>query len=147
MKVPSSTLVLVADGRVALFMRNHGDALSPRLEVERTIENEVNPPTRAQGSERPGRVYSSSGTARSAVEQTDFHEQSEAEFAGKIAAELTRMRAEAPSDPLIVVAPPRMLGKLRQALRGAMPGPVLAELDKDLTKHPLKDIEALLLEA
>ena len=52
--------VVVCDGRKWLILENKGDAELPNLLIreERTAEN---PPTREQGSDRPGRSHSSVG--------------------------------------------------------------------------------------
>ena len=41
-----------------------------------------NPPTREQGTDRPGRSSASVGVARSAMEETDWHDIAEERFAG-----------------------------------------------------------------
>ncbi|WP_163365778.1 baeRF12 domain-containing protein, partial [Enterobacter asburiae] len=63
--------VLVCDGRKALFLRNEGDAQYLNLKTEQVFEHD-NPPTREQGSDKPGRSYASVGERRSAMEQTDW---------------------------------------------------------------------------
>ena len=68
--VPHNTLVLVGDGQKALFLRNKGHALHVQLVVEQVLERD-NPPTREQGTDRPGRSNASVGVARSAMEETD----------------------------------------------------------------------------
>ena len=40
---------------------------------------------------------------------------------------------------LVVAAPPRALAELRQAFRPDMKRHIIAEIDKDLTKHPVSD--------
>ena len=45
---------------------------------------------------------------------------------------------------LIVVAPARTLAELRQRFSKELRATVMAELDKDLTKHPVHEIERLL---
>jgi protein required for attachment to host cells len=44
----------------------------------------------------------------------------------------------------VLVAPPRILAALRQHLDGESRARILAEVDKDLTKHPIHEIERLL---
>ena len=62
--------VLVADGEKALFLRNQGDAQYPNLEVVRELHEE-NPPTREQGTDRPGRFNDGPTVHRSAVADMD----------------------------------------------------------------------------
>jgi protein required for attachment to host cells len=84
-KIPHNALVFVGDGRRALFLRNEGDAISPSLRAEKVFEEE-NPPTREQGSDRPGRVTAAgSADRRSAVEPTDWHDIEEHRFAQRVA--------------------------------------------------------------
>ena len=54
---------------------------------ERTGEN---PPTHEQGSDRPGRSHASVGSARSAVGQTDWHDQAEHDFLTALARRLDK---------------------------------------------------------
>jgi protein required for attachment to host cells len=42
---------------------------------------------------------------------------------------------------LIVVAPPRTLADLRTAFHADVRARIVAEINKDLTKHPVGDIE------
>ena len=57
--IPRDAFVFVGDGRKALFLRNDGDDKFPHLKTERVMFGE-NPPTRAQGTDEPGRTFSSS---------------------------------------------------------------------------------------
>ncbi len=43
---------------------------------------------------------------------------------------------------LVVVAPPRMLADLRHAFHPDVQKRIIAEIAKDLTKHPVSEIEA-----
>ncbi len=42
---------------------------------------------------------------------------------------------------VVIAAPPRTLADLRQVLHGDVKARVVAEVDKDLTKHPVYEIE------
>ncbi len=137
--VPTGALVLVGDGRKALFLRNRGTPLHPRLETERVLEQD-NPPTREQGTDRPGRVSSGDGHSRSAVEDTDWHQLAEDRFATLVAEALYRAAHAHRFEHLVVVAPPRVLGNLRSAFRKEVSDRVVAEIPKDLTGHPLADV-------
>ena len=70
--VPHNALILVGDGQKALFLRNKGSPQRVRLVVERILERD-NPPTREQGTDRPGRATASLGVARSAMQEADWH--------------------------------------------------------------------------
>jgi len=143
MLIPQDTLVLVGDGRKAMFLRNKGGAGHPDLFAERVMEQD-NPPTREQGTDRPGRHEGPAGAPRSAVEQTDWHQQAEDRFAAEVAQVLYKKAHEHEFERLIVVAPPRMLGTLRSAFHKEVAQKVSAEIPKNLTSHLPKDIARLL---
>jgi protein required for attachment to host cells len=143
MKIPAEALVLVADGRKALVLCNRGDATYPDLRLETATDNGPNPASREQGRARPGRVHASVGGARSAVEAADPHDRSEAEFARETAASFEQLVRERAGAKVIVVAPPRTLAELRPAL-ASIADRIVAELPKELTNHPVHEIEAAL---
>jgi protein required for attachment to host cells len=139
--IPSDALVFVGDGRKALFLRNAGDALFPNLVTERVYEDE-NPPTREQGTDRPGRAVNSAATThRSSVEATDWHEIEQHRFTNRVAAAMEEMVRASDAKALVVVAPPRMLAELRQAFHADVKERIVAEIDKDLTNFPVSEIE------
>jgi protein required for attachment to host cells len=76
--------VFVGDGQKALFLINEGDEKSPNLRRLSVLES-PDPPSREQGSDAPGRAYSSVGEIHSAVEETDWHELQKERFAVSIA--------------------------------------------------------------
>ena len=109
--------------------------------MEKVFEDE-NPPTHAQGSERPGRVHQATLTGRrSAVEPTDWHDIEEHSFARKVAAAMEEIVRAGKAKALVVVAPPKTLSELRNALHSDVKACVLAEINKDLTRHPVAEIE------
>jgi hypothetical protein len=57
--------VFVGDGQKALFLINEGDAMVPNLRCLSSEEHQ-DPPSREQGSDAPGRAFSSVGEIRSA---------------------------------------------------------------------------------
>ena len=138
--IPAGGHVLVCDGSKALFLENAGDEKFPNLRAAHVAEIE-NPPTREQGTDRPTRVFESVGTQRSSAEQTDFHDRAEEQFARDVAKGLDDFRQSGKLHSLIVVAPPRMLADLRRFLTEQTKALVTAEIDKDLTKHPIYEIE------
>lgn len=143
MQVPHDAFVVVADGRKMLFFRNEGDAQHLNLVVERVREQD-NPSDGEQSTDRPGRSFSSVGPGRSAYEETDFHQLEEDRFAADTA-ELLRKRAlNNDFEKLIVVAPPRTLGELRKHYHKEVAARLTGELDKDLTGHPVPEIEQVL---
>lgn len=144
MKIPAEAFVVVADGRKALILKNHGDATYPNLRVEATLEGGHNPSTHEQGADRPGRAPDGPGHHRSAVDQTDWHTRAEEAFAGEVAAFLLPRCRAGEIGKLIVVAAPHTLASLRAGLAPVVTERVIGEIDKDLTKHPVFEIERLL---
>ena len=144
MQIPNDALVLVADGRKMLFLRNKGDETLVDLRVESHREQD-NPPIRDQATDAPGRSISSVGSARSAMEPTDFHQIQEDRFAAE-AAELLRKRALSNDfEALIVAAPPRTLGEMRKHYHKEVQHRLIGEVSKELTGMPLPQIEQALV--
>lgn len=143
MLIHHNALILVADGKKFLLLRNAGDLRKPVLVYEGSGEKE-NPATREQGSDRPGRAFSGKGGMRSAIEQTDFHQIEEDKFAGEVAELLGKMAQAGDFEELVVVAPPRSLAELRKTFDQQVSSRVVAEVAKDLTKHPVAEIAEIL---
>ena len=138
--------VVVCDGAKALVLQNAGDAKFPNLKTVEVLQQD-DLATHEQGADRPGRTMASVGNRRSAVAQTDWHDQSEQTFLTQLAKRLDAAIAAGKAKSLIVVAPPRALGILRPSYSHALKGAVRAEVDKDLVKMPVGDIEKHLTHA
>jgi protein required for attachment to host cells len=138
-QVPAGALVLVGDGRKALFLRNHGAPTHVELATERVLE-QADPPTREQGTDRPGRYSGGGGSPKSAFEETDWHQLAEDRFAIEIAGALNRLAYDNRFSHLVLVAPPKVLGALRAHLKKETAERIVGELHKDLTSHTIKDI-------
>ena len=143
--IPTGALVMVGDGRRALFLRNTGTPRHVELLTEQVMEID-NPPTHEQGSDRPGRVHEAALSGRrSALEPTDWHDIEEHRFARKVAAAMEQMVRAGWAKALIVVAPPKTLAELRNAFHPDVKAYIVAEINKDLTRHPLGEIEKQLM--
>jgi protein required for attachment to host cells len=139
--IPHEALVFVGDGQKALFLRNSGDEKFPNLITERVFTDE-NPPTHEQGADRPGRAFKSAATTRrSSMEETDWHTLEKERFGGRVASALERLVRAEKLKAIIIVAPPRTLAVLRHAFHADVKSRIVAEIDKDLTKHPVWEIE------
>lgn len=139
MLIHHNALVLVADGAKYLLFRNSGDLRRLALAYEGGGEKD-NSSTREQGSDQPGRVFSSIGSSRSAVDQTDWHQIEEDRFAHVIAEMLGRLADAGDYEELILVAPPKCLAALRTEFGPSVSSRIVAEIAKDLTKHPVSEI-------
>ena len=140
LKIRHGDWVVVCDGKKALLLENAGDEKFLNLKTKEVYEH-PDPRTREQGTDAPGRAINSIDARRSAMEQSDWHEQEEERFlrslAGRLEAEINGGKAKS----LIVVAPPRALGVLRQAYPHNVRAALRAEIDKDLVKLPVHEIE------
>lgn len=143
LKLSHDALILVSDGRKALFLKNEGNALHPNLQVDRVLEAPDNLPTREQGTDKPGRAAMMD--QRSAVEQTDWHDLAERKFAGEVAEALNAVCSNGAVKDIVVAAPPRTLAELRNRFSDAVKQRIVAEVNKDLTKHPVHEIERHLM--
>lgn len=143
MRIAHDALVLVADGRKSLFLRNEGDAELLNLVVEDQRAH-ADLKDRELKSDAPGRSFSSVGARRSAMEEPDYHQQEEDRFAADTAALLATRARRNGFEQLIIVAPPRTLGELRQHYDKAVEAKIVAEIDKDLVNHPIDKLEGVL---
>lgn len=145
-KIPHDAWVLVGDGEKAMILRNEGDEAFPNLVVERQFEHE-NPPTREQGTDRPGRhkdAPTTTSAQRSSFEETDWHRIEKGRFAKEVADRLYKLAHRNRFEKLVVVAPPATLGDLRGAFHEEVKQRVIAEVDKTLTQHPVWEMERVL---
>jgi protein required for attachment to host cells len=139
-KIEQGDWVVVCDGRKALILENAGDGMFPNLQV-REVREHSDAKTHEQGTDKPGRSINSVGQARSAVEQTDWHDEAERAFLQDLAGRLDAALGAGSAKSLIVVAPPRALGMLRAAYSPALQKAVRTEIDKDFVKLPVHEIE------
>ena len=143
--IPHDAFVFVGDGCKALFLRNEGDEKFANFVTEQVFV-EPDPPTREQGSDRPGREFAFAATTiRSAIEPTDWHRIEEHRFTKRVAEALERLVRERAVPALVIAAPPRALADLRKALHPDVRARIVAELNKDFTNHPVADIEQRIL--
>ena len=141
--ISHNALVLIGDGQKALFLRNKGTPQQVKFEVELILAQD-NPATREQGTDRPGRSVASVGTARSAVEEVDWHHIAKERFVDEIAAALYRHAHDHRFDKLVVIAPAKILGNLRKAFHAEVTDRIVGEISKELTSHPIPQIEKLI---
>jgi protein required for attachment to host cells len=166
MQIAHNTLVVVADGRKALFLRNEGDAAYPNLVVEHAEEH-LSPKDSDQKTDAAGRSSSTqSGAGAPAVAQggsmhargggaqfapsrgtmgeTDYHQQEEDRFAAEIGAMLKSRALANEFEQLIIAAPAKTLGELRKHYHVEVENRLAGEIAKDLTGHPVPEIEKAL---
>jgi protein required for attachment to host cells len=138
LKIRQGDWIIVCDGSKALLLENVGDDKFPNLQTKEVYEHEESK-GRDQAAGEPGRVHQSMGNTRSAVE-TDPHD-SERRFLKSL---IDRMDAAAMAGKfksLVVVAPPKALGMMRQAYTNHVRQALRGEIDKDFVRMPVHEIE------
>jgi protein required for attachment to host cells len=144
MPIPNMALIVVADGRKLLFLRNHGGAAQLDLRTESHDEQELLK-DRELKSDGPGLMGQRGGFGRPAMDEADFHEQAKEEWAREAADTLNRRALAGDYEALVIVAPPRTLGELRKHFHKEVEKRLVATFNKEMTDRPLADIEDLLV--
>jgi protein required for attachment to host cells len=132
--------VVVADQRDANFF----DVATPQSDPQAcgSLHNDGARPDRDLETDRPGRRFSGSDNDnRHAVDGERSTERHELElFALEVARTIDGARTRHEFDRLVLIAAPRMLGLLREALPAACRSVVAAEISKDFVHHDLETI-------
>lgn len=144
MTLPRNTLVLVADGRKMLFLRNHGNATQIDLRTEAHDEREDAKDSDLK-SDAPGLTGQSGGYGRPAMDEPDYHQLDEDAYAADAAEQLKKRALANDFETLAVIAPPRTLGELRKHYHKEVERRIVLELPKEMTGRPIADIEAMLI--
>jgi protein required for attachment to host cells len=139
-KIGQGEWVVVCDGKKALILENAGDDKFPNLKTREVYEH-PDAKSREIGTDAPGRSISSVGPGRSAMEPTDWHDQEEQRFLNDLLDHLDAELNAGRMESLIIIAPPRALGVLRQSYSHNLKNALRAEIDKDLVKLPVHEIE------
>ena len=140
LKINTGDWIVVCDGGKALILENLGDRMFPNLHT-REVREQPDLSTQAQGSAAPGRVQQSTGSARSSVEQTDWHDEAERSFLKALADRLDFAVTTGETSALTMVASPRALGMIRSDYSSAVRKALHGEVAKDLVKMPVHEIE------
>ena len=144
MTIPHGALVLVADGKKVLFLRNQGDAgiidLRTEAHDQRDDKKDREIKTDAPGTQSP-RV----GIGRDTMEETDFHQQEEDRWVKDAAEELKKRALRNDFEALVVIAPPKALGVLRKELHKEVEKRIVLTINKEMTDRPIPQIEELLV--
>ena len=144
-KIAPGDWVLVCDGAKALVLENVGDERFPNLQTRDVYQQEEFAVHEA--ADAPGRIFKPGPGPRSAVETVDKHDQSEAAFLKKLMDTLDAAALVGKFKSLIVVAPPRALGLMRQSYSSHVRQALRGEIDKDLVGLPVHEIEKRLTAA
>lgn len=139
--------IVVADGGGGRVLGVTGDRRG--LTVLREIASvDVHRRTHDLVSDRPGRSFESASATRHAIaSRHDPHDTARDRFIAQLAAMLNEDNRARQFDELILVVAHGYSGKLRDALDKGTRARVRETIVKDLTKQPLTDIHARLVEA
>ncbi|MGE0660870.1 MAG: host attachment protein [Reyranellaceae bacterium] len=134
------TWVLVADGGRARLLstpRVRADGNFVQVAAYDNSEALESPPS----TDRPGRSFESADATRHAVaEYSELKKQPKLEFADQLVDILNKGAANDDFARLVLVAPPQMIGRLREKLSDVAARRLIGSLDKDLTHVGLDDL-------
>ena len=136
--------ILIADASRARILS--ADELFGDLAV---VAELVHPASRLHSSElmsdAPGRVRTYAGGAGTALDpHSDAAENEHAAFSREVARALLEGLDAASYQQLVIAAPPRFLGYLRDDLSPRVAAKVTVEINHDYTRTPLHELPALL---
>jgi protein required for attachment to host cells len=134
------TWIVMADGSRARIVKAREEG--PGFDVVSDLaSSEAHLASRDLVSDRPGHSQESGNPAHHAIEpRHDPHEQVKTAFLRSVAERLNDAAGKKAFDQLILFAPPRCLGELREALDDKTLGKIKASAPKDLTKLPLAEL-------
>jgi protein required for attachment to host cells len=132
---PMRSWIVVVDGGQARFLQWAGKKSGAR-EIPGQVFTQQVPRSKELGRGRPARVQESGGPARHGVEpRTDAHAEQENTFLSDIVRQLLEAYEADAFDHLVIIAPPKALGVLRQMLPKKLADCIAFDIDKDLTGH------------
>lgn len=124
MDLGGSSLIVVADGRHARLFEERLRG-GPLIEITDTLGDLA--PHRPMASGFRGRVHDRFGAASHTVEDTAPKTRLEDDFIRSVGARAAEIMRSGGYDDLILIAPPRALGRLRQAIDHAGVAVTLSE--------------------
>lgn len=128
MQLPKGATVAVADGEKLNLFRNNGDEANPKLTA--LPQADVESDNKGSGARHQS---SSANPDDSQVEEDGF--------AAGVVDFLNRQVLDGKIDDLVIIAAPRTLGELRKHYHKKLSATLIGEIAKDLTGHPVQDIE------
>src|SRR5882724_11117633 len=124
LKIHSGDWVVVCDDAKALILENAGDAITPNLKTKE-VRAQPDSKTSEQGTDAPGRSISSVGSRRSAMAQTDWHDQAEQQFLVDLAKRLDAAVTAGETKSLMVMAAQCALGVFGRAFSSGVHSEIL----------------------
>ena len=134
MLLPKGTTVAVADGEKFNLFLNTGDEVNPALTA--MPEADVDSVNKGSGASH-----------QNSSANPDGDQSAEDGFAGGIADMLNKRVLQGDIADLVIIAAPRTLGELRKSYHKKLSDVLRGEISKDLTGHPVHDIEKAIVAA
>jgi protein required for attachment to host cells len=129
-----STWFLLADGRRARVLIE--ERRGANLEAPADLAMEISADELYDSQDRPPRSFDRVGAGRHAMDRgRSLHEQEETNFLKRVAERIVDADKQKRFDHLVIAAPPRALGILREKLT-AVQSRIRAEMPKDLLDEP-----------
>lgn len=141
MKNLRTWIVAVDSARAHLFIQDGADGGWATAHLHGLPQPDDRVQSHTEKSDRPGRSFSSArGGVRHSIEShSDYRKLEKHKFTLAVADALNHAALAKEFDRLILVAPPRSIGELRQSLSQQVQLSMRV-LEKDLTKAPLEQI-------
>ncbi|MHC0054873.1 host attachment protein [Actibacterium sp. D379-3] len=129
------TFVLIANEQQALFLEN--DGIGRGLAEVGSLRGGA----KSQFSDLPGRSQATPGGTRHGFDRTTPEREHDREsFAAEVIEKAHAIWATGGYDRMVMSAPPKMLGALRDALPDPMRKALVGDMDKDLLNLALPDL-------
>jgi protein required for attachment to host cells len=125
--IPAKALIVVADGRKAIVLRNTAPTGAVTLHEETRLD--------------PKNLAGEGPSGARPNEQTP-HQTDEATFAKQLAHKLFAMHEAGDYQALVLAADPQTLGQMRPVLHKTVEAALVLTLNKDLTNHTTAEIAA-----
>lgn len=123
--IPKNALIVVADGRKAILLRNQGAGGEVSLNEERRLSP---------------KDLKDDGPSGSRPEDQTPRQTDEVTFAKQLANTLRTMKLSGAYESLVLVADPQILGQLRDTMHKEVEASLVLTLAKDLTNHSVAEI-------
>lgn len=140
MRINADTLMVMADGQKAIFLKNTAADGDIRLQ-QLCIMSLKTEPSRKLGRDRPGHSQIRSDSHRTSYVQPDYHQIVEDRFLGSVAKGITQFLKLGDFHDIMLVAEPRAIGVLRRQMDEATKEFIRAEITKDYLKTKIPDLE------
>jgi protein required for attachment to host cells len=137
--VTRGTWILVADASRARLFGHEGSALK---EIADFVHVAGRSPVRELESDRPGRSFGTRPTHHAMQKEHDARQTEGLAFTRELVARLESGRNRHEFRHLVLIAPPEMLGHLRECLPAPLAGMVRTSIHKDLVRAAPEQILA-----